>query len=187
MKRFFSITLMILCFASFANGQSAETPTAAHVSTVGFELDALPYVTGGYYGSIWYGIKQFRFRGVIAKIKPPGFLLDEGYENNEVKAYALIVDYFFKDNFEGFWGGVGLEYWDSSIEHENETVTAKYNNTIFTVGGGYVWKFYKNFYLNPWVAVHAIIAGEKDVRVGSRTYEPQVVTPEASVKIGWHF
>ena len=61
------------------------------------------------------------------------------------------------------------------------------SDTIFTIGGGYVWKFHKNFYLNPWVAGHLSIAGDKAVVVDESTYEPPLFLPEISLKLGWHF
>jgi hypothetical protein len=156
-------------------------------TTIGAELDALPYITGGYYGSIWVGHNHFRYRAVIAKTEVPGFYVEDGFTNNEVQAYAAIVDYFFKPEFKGWWIGTGLEYWDSSIQTDAKLETAKYNNTVFTLGGGYVWKFYNNFYLNPWVAGHLRIAGDKDVSVDTSTFETPLFTPEFSLKLGWHF
>jgi len=55
------------------------------------------------------------------------------------------------------------------------------------LGGGYVWEFYRNFYLNSWLATHVVIAGDDEVAVGKRTYELKLFTPEISLKLGWHF
>jgi len=182
------ITLCLVLSCTFtAVAQYSQDDSPVTRKTVGFELDALPYATGGYYGSAWYGLDRLRFRTVVAKINTPSFALEDGYEDNWINAYVLLVDYFFDKNFRGFWVGAGFEYWDNEIEHEQETVTASYDNTIFTVGGGYVWKFHGNFYLNPWIAGHFIIAGDSDVQVGSRIFNPKGFTPEGSIKIGWHF
>ncbi|WP_420399643.1 hypothetical protein [Flagellimonas sp.] len=166
-------------------GQDAEVQ--AKKTTVGFELDAVPYLFEGYYGSVWVGHDHFRYRAVITKIETPSFILEDGFTNNEMKVYAAIVDYFFKPGFEGWWIGPGLEYWDATIQTDAKLETAAYNNTIFTLGGGYVWKFHKNFYLNPWAAVHLRIAGDKEVRVDQSLYETPLLIPEISLKLGWHF
>jgi len=38
----------------------ASPPTHTSATTIGFELDALPYITGGYYGSAWFGKNRVR-------------------------------------------------------------------------------------------------------------------------------
>ncbi len=156
-------------------------------TTVGFEVDVLPYITGGYYGSAWVGHKHIRYRAIVTKVTTPEFYLKDGFINNKIQAYTLIADYFFKPNFEKWWVGAGLEYWNGKIQTDAKISTAKYNNKIFTLGGGYVWKFYKNLYLNPWAAGHLRIAGNSKVFVDSKDYKPPIFTPEISLKVGWHF
>lgn len=156
-------------------------------TTIGFELDALPYITGGYYGSIWLGHDRIRLRPVVAKTTLPSFVVQDGFDHADVRAYAIIADYFFRDNFRGFWMGAGAEYWRNSVERTLNGATASWDNTIATLGGGYVWTLAGNFYVNPWGAVHLIIAGHSDLQVGGATYSPKRLTPELSLKIGWHF
>lgn len=182
-----SILIIVVLLASTLWAQQTNSDSILTEQTFGTELDLLPYISGGYYVSAWYGIDQFRFRAILTNTTVPEFVLADGYTNNKLKVYAFIMDYFFKKNFEGFWIGTGIEYWDSQIKFETENQTAEYNNTLFTFGGGYVWKFYDNFFLNPWAAFHYIIAGDKEVKVGSTTFKPNVFTPEASIKIGWYF
>jgi hypothetical protein len=154
---------------------------------VGFEVDALPYITGGYYGSVWVGHKHIRYRAIITEITTPEFFVEEGFTNNKINSYTAIVDYYFKPDFKKWWIGAGMEYWKGSIQTDAEISTSNYENLIFTAGTGYVWKFYKNFYLNPWAALHLRVAGDKKVIVDSQEFVPPVVTPEVSLKIGWHF
>ncbi|MEO9852335.1 MAG: hypothetical protein ABJE80_13110 [Reichenbachiella sp.] len=180
---FLSILFMLQFIFSYGQVDNQSTKN----TSLGFELDALPYITGGYYGSAWVGHNHFRYRAVIANVEVPDFFVEDGFTNNEVQAYAAIIDYFFKPGFEGWWIGTGLEYWDSKIQTDAKLETAEFNNTIFTLGGGYVWKFYKNFYLNPWAAGHLRIAGDKDVIVDDSTFETSAFTPEFSLKLGWHF
>ncbi len=54
------------------------------------------------------------------------------------------------------------------------------------VGGGYIWKFWGNLYLNPWVAVHVPMNSPRIV-LGGHRYEPLPVSGEISLKVGWHF
>ena len=155
--------------------------------TIGFELDALPFITGGYYGSVWVGHNRFRYRAIVTRLNAPDFYVASGFTRNKINAYTLIADYFFKPHFEKWWVGAGIEYWDCSIQADTKIQTATYQNTIFTLGGGYVWKFYRNFYLNPWVGGHLRLAGDQNVAVDAKTYKPALLSPEASVKLGWHF
>ncbi|MFP2996853.1 hypothetical protein ABN763_13130 [Spongiivirga sp. MCCC 1A20706] len=184
MKALLFSICFILCLG-WSYGQTDNTVKSK--TTVGFELDAVPYIFKGYYGSIWVGHNHFRYRAVITKIETPDFILEDGFTNNEMNVYAVIADYFFKPDFEGWWIGPGLEYWDATIQTDAKLETAAYNNIIFTLGGGYVWKFYKNFYLNPWVAGHLRIGGDKNVIVDQSTFETKLLIPEISIKLGWHF
>lgn len=187
MRILLNILAIVLLTAPSAWGQNADSIVTSTRATVGIELDALPYMTGGYYGSLWYGVKHLRFRGVITKTIIPEFLLPGGYKNNHIKVAAFIVDFFPMERFQDWWIGGGVEFWKATIEHEGENVVSSYSNTVLTLGGGYVWKFYKNLYLNPWGACHLIVSGDKEVSVGSRTYKPAILTGEVSLKIGWHF
>ncbi|MFN8336361.1 MAG: hypothetical protein U0U09_14630 [Cyclobacteriaceae bacterium] len=153
---------------------------------IGIEIDALPYITGGYYGSLWIGHEHLRYRAIITEITTPEFFVEDGFTNNKINAYTAIVDYFFKPDFRKWWVGVGLEYWKGSIQTDARTSTSKYENVITTAGTGYVWKFYKKFYLNPWAALHVRVAGDNKVMVDSQEFNPPVITPEVSLKIGWH-
>ncbi len=155
--------------------------------TAGIEIDALPYLTGGYYGSIWIGNNHMRYRAIVTKVTTPKFILEDGFTENKIHAYTLIADYFFKPNFQKWWVGAGFEYWEGQIQTEAKLSTAKYDNIIFTSGGGYVWKFYRNFYLNPWTGVHIRVAGDKKVMLDGKEFSPALFTPEISLKIGWHF
>jgi hypothetical protein len=179
-----SWTILGLLWACLLYGQSTKIQPR---TTVGFEVDALPYITGGYYASAWIGHNHLRYRAVVSKLNAPDFYVKEGFTNNTIQAYAAIADYFFKRDFEGWWVGFGAEYWNSSIQTDAKLETAHYNNGILTAGCGYVWKFYKNFYLNPWAAGHLRIAGDSKVLVNGKEYDPPLFTPEVSLKLGWHF
>lgn len=182
MKKYFIALLMLT--TTFANAQTKENKSTL---SIGAEVDVLPYITGGYYGSVWASKKHFRYRAVITNVTTPEFMLKDGFGNNKMMVYAALVDYFFKPVPEKWWIGSGFEYWDAEIQTSQKLSKAKYNNTMFTLGGGYVWKFYKNFYLNPWAAAHVRIAGDKSVMVDGEKFEPSLFIPEASLKIGWYF
>ena len=156
--------------------------------TIGSELDLLPYVSNGYYASAWFGLanQKVRIRPVFAKSELPDFMLDEEFNRNTIKVYAAIVDYFFHANYKGAWIGSGLEYWDGEIEDQMNNTSA-YNSWVYTLGAGYVWKIWDNLYINPWIAGHLRIAGDKRVKVGDELFKPDRFTPEISIKIGYHF
>jgi hypothetical protein len=184
MKSFLPIFVSVFLMSCQSFGQPIDSLSL--YSTAGVELDALPFITGGYYGSCWYGIDHVRFRGVITQTTIPEFVVPAGFKNNRLNVAAFIVDYFPRQNLQGWWIGSGLELWNATIEHDKEQGASSYSNTIFTVGGGFVWTFYKNFYLNPWTAVHLLVAGNRHVPVGSTIYDPPLFTAEVSIKVGWY-
>ena len=70
-------------------------PRAWALSTVGFELDAFPFATGGYYASAWYGSSPFRYRAVVTETYPPDVAVGAGFNHLRLDVVALIADWFF--------------------------------------------------------------------------------------------
>ena len=179
------ITTAVLCTAAAATAE--RTPP---YFTVGAELDVFPFATGGYYGSVWAGYDGWRVRPVIARAYTPSFVVDPAFDDARVDALALIVDWFplaGGDDFRGLWVGAGGEYWKNRIRREGYDEEASWSNGVATLGGGYVLKFWHNFYFNGWAAAHVVVAGDREIPVAAAIYEQPIFTPEASLKIGWHF
>jgi hypothetical protein len=153
----------------------------------GTEIDLLPYVMNGYYASAFTAHAGWRFRGVVARSDAPSFLVSSGFDKKRNDAYALLVDRFVgkkRDRLEGFWAGAGAELWRSRIRQEGTSDFTRYNNTVLTAGGGYVWRLSNHFYVNPWSAIHVVAAGDRTINVSGKAYEQPRLTPEASVKFG---
>ena len=196
---FFRLTILsaMLCTCcSVLAGQATPVqkpesqPTAVSRWHFGSEVDVLPYVLGGYYGSFFVGRDEWRLRAVVARSEAPSFLVASGFEKKRSDAYALVADRFLgsgRHRQEGFWVGGGGEFWRSRIRLENTTDFTYYNNFSLTVGGGYVWKLTSHIYLNPWSAAHVIAGGSTDVDVSGKIYKQPRFTPEASLKVGFVF
>jgi hypothetical protein len=194
-KSRFSALAVVLTIAFSVTPLSAQTSVAtkssetdAHSSwKFGTEIDLLPYVMNGYYASAFTAHDGWRLRGVIARSDAPSFLVSSGFEKKRTDAYALLADRFIgkkKDRLEGFWAGGGVELWRSRIWQEGISDFTRYNNTVLTAGGGYVWKLSNHFYVNPWSALHVVAAGNRRIDVSGKMYEQSRLTPEASVKFG---
>ena len=114
-----------------------------------------------------------RIRFVGAHLEPPDALAfaDSGFRHPTTTAFAAIVDYTTGAHFDGFWVGSGFEIWQQSIEHDGITGAARWTSTVFTVGGGYIWRVSGNFFLDPWLAVHATL-NPQTVNVGVFEYKP---------------
>ena len=182
MKRILPILMLLLSVTSFGQKDSVYPSF-----TAGVEADVLPFITGGYYMSVWGGYKHVRYRVVLAKVISPSFLIPDNFSNNEIEAYAFLVDYFFCRDFRGWWLGTGLEQWNGQIEAQEGPATGHYTNYLYTVGGGYVWPIYRGLYLNPWAGIHLRIGGDHSAHVGNLEYTTPFFTPEVSLKVGWHF
>ncbi len=153
----------------------------------GLELDVLPYVFSGYYGSVWVKYDNIRIRPVITKINQPKFVYDKNFENLNTNVYALLIDYVFTkdEGLKDLWIGSGFEYWHNEITEKNSKLTKEFNNVYFTLGSGYFIYLTDNLYLNPWCAVHAKIAGNKEISFVNNNFKSGMVVPEASLKIGY--
>ena len=182
-------TRALIGLMTVTGGLRAQDTSASQArrTTVGVEIDALPYILSGYYGSVWVGRHQWRARAVVSRSTLPSFVVQDGFEAHRIDVVAALVDHFFKADFRGFWVGGGAEYWQNDVRSKTSRQSASWDNVAATLGGGYVWKFYRNFYLNPWAAGHLIVGGDTKVPVGGETFEPSRLTGEVSLKVGWHF
>ena len=161
--------------------------------TVGMAIDLLPPImsasTGhlGYSGQLWYGYKKFRVRGIIAGFQMPDKLMgNDDFKDLKVTATAVIFDCFKNYNFKGWWLGGGFELWNNSIIAKTDARNYSFTDCVATAGSGYIFKVYKNFYVEPWGAVHCVLNGEK-ITVGAAEYKTKRFQGEVSLKIGWHF
>lgn len=160
--------------------------------TVGIAIDLLPPVmsatTGhfGYSAQLWYGYKKFRVRGVVAGFQMPDKLMgNDDFQDLRTTAVALIFDYFRKNNFKGWWFGAGAEMWKNTITSKMDNNNYHFTNYVATAGTGYIFKVYKNFYIEPWGAVHYVLNNET-VTVEGTMYQTKKFQWEVSLKIGWH-
>ena len=187
-----AVILTIVFSLTPMSAQTAAAPKGSETAVspawkFGTEIDLLPYVMNGYYASAFTAHDAWRLRGVIARSDAPSFLVSSGFDKKRTDAYAFLVDRFIgkkSHRLEGFWAGGGAELWRSRIRQEGTSDFTHYNNTVLTAGGGYVWKLSNHFYVNPWSAVHIVVAGDRMIDVSGKTYEQSRLTPEASVKFG---
>jgi hypothetical protein len=161
--------------------------------TVGIAIDLLPPImsatTGhfGYSAQLWYGYNKFRVRGVIAGFYMPDKLMgNDDFKDLRTTATALIVDFFKNYNFRGWWIGGGFEMWNNTITSKIDNNDYYFNNFVATAGTGYIIKVYKNFYVEPWGAIHYVLNNET-ISVSDTEYKTKKFQGEVSLKIGWHF
>ena len=159
---------------------------------LGFNVDFLPVVMSaaskefGMAGQVWVGIDHLRLRMVGARTFMPKFMLSEGFEKQDTTVLAFLVDYCFGDHFDSWWIGTGFELWFNEISHEGTRDTAAWTSGVWTLGGGYIWRFWRNVFLDPWIAMHVPL-NNKEVTIGEWSYTPWPVSAEISLKIGVFF
>lgn len=151
------------------------------------ELDLLPVATGGWYTSLSAGRGVWRGRVVLSEVNVPDAFAPNGWNEANIRAQALLVDRFFRPGFRGPWVGAGLERWDESLEREHSNERVRLQSLQATLGAGWVFELGRGFTVNPWLAVHQRIAGDREASVGQATCRPRELQAEASLKIGYTF
>jgi len=171
----------------------SQTDSLKIKQTIGVSIDLLPPIMSatngnfGYSAQLWYGYKKIRVRGVIAGFTMPDKLMgNDDFQDLNTIATALIFDYFLKNNFKGWWFGAGTEMWNNNITSKTDTWDYTFNDYVATAGSGYIFKVYKNFYVEPWGALHYVMNDEK-VTVSATEYKTKKFQGEVSLKVGWHF
>lgn len=189
MKKIFLSAILLLTINVFTMAQYENQNECDSNLSIGTELDILPYLTGGYYGSLIFGYNNFRLRPIYSKANQPYFILPNGFDKNEMDVYAALFDYFFNDenNLKGWWIGAGVEFWKNNVRNESDKTEKTFNTQVLTIGGGYTWFITDNIFLNPWCAGHFTVAGDTDVKVGNKNYKSRFFLPEVSLKVGVNF
>jgi hypothetical protein len=184
-------TLCLLLVGVSARADTEAPGAKPRAMALGFQLDLFPTVISaingelGYAPQVWLGIDHARLRVIGAHLEPPDALAfaDAGFENPTTTVFVVSIDYTFGGHFDGWWLGGGFEVWQRTIEHVGVEGKAAWSSTIATFGGGYIWRFAGNFFLDPWLGVHATLNPES-VQAGPYEYAPPAVVANASVKIG---
>ena len=179
----------VLGMPGYCTAQMPE-PTSPGAWRFGTEVDVLPYAMKGYYASAFAGRDATRLRMVIARSDMPSFMVKDGFKDKRSEAYALLVDRFFgarRKEMQGMWVGGGGEYWRTSIRTDASPALAHYDNTMLTLGGGYVFRLSRHVYVNPWSAGHLVVGGNRNIAVSGETYVQPRFTTEASIKVGFVF
>jgi len=170
----------ILLIVTDVHGQQTSQPVS-----FGVELDVLPYATGGYFGAAWVARGPYRLRGLHARVHMPEFVVEDGFTNNNIDAFALLVDRFPESN--GLWFGGGMVYWRGDIQSDARIETTDYDSYLLNGGMGYVYYLTRHLYASPWAGLSIRMGGDADVVVDGQKFEPPRLNPEASLKFGWAF
>ena len=164
---------------------SAQTP--AKGLTWSTEVDLLPLATGGWYAALAAGRDSWRIRAVAAEVHVPDAFSPEGWDSARTRAQAILADRFFRPGFSGPWVGAGCERWDESLKLENHAERVHLESLQATLGAGWVFEPGRGFTLNPWMAVHQRVAGDREASIGQAVCRPSSLQAEASLKIGYTF
>jgi len=169
------------------NTDSVKNNPTSKEWNFGVELDVLPYATGGYFGAGWAGKDKWRVRGLYADVNRPDFVTKDGFTDHHVKAYALVLDRFLKDNWKGWWIGGGPVLWKSDIQSDSSNATKSFDNFLLNGSLGYNFTIYKNIYISPWAGLSLKVAGDDEFTLDNKEYNLPWLNPEASVKFGIYF
>jgi len=156
---------------------------------VGLTIDLLPTVMSAFAGElgggaqIWYGHRHLKARLVGAHIAFVDAFAGDGFHDKRTDVGALIVDYVTGDHFDGWWVGAGAEYWANSAASDAGGARGDWSNVVATAGGGYIWRVWGNFFVEPWGAGHVLLTGVDETVAGAR-HEDQRITGEVSLKLG---
>ena len=187
-RRSHIILIFILsCLPLVTHAQKGYRHYSETYYAVGAEVNPFPFITGGYYGSLWWGIEHIRLRGTAAYTTVPGFLITDGFEQNKIRSYSLLGDYFFNEAFKGLWTGGGFGYWRGSVINSDDKVKGNYTNYVLTLDVGYLLKVWRNFYVSPSGMIHMVVAGEKVVELGNATFNSPTISPAIAITIGYHY
>jgi hypothetical protein len=117
---------------------------------------------------------------------PDKLMGNDDFEDLHTTVTAVILDYFLKNNFIGWWFGTGVESWNNTITSKMNNQDYNFKDYVASAGSGFIIKVHQNFYVEPWGALHYVLNNE-NVTVEDTEYKTKKFQGEVSLKIGWHF
>jgi len=56
----------------------AQAKKVSSKTVIGFDVHALPYITGGCYGFTWVGYNHWQYRAIVTHVRTPQFISADG-------------------------------------------------------------------------------------------------------------
>lgn len=180
LRKFGPVVLVCVLWAPpLVQGQGREVHAAV-------ELDALPYLTGGAFAGLTVGTGRFQARSLVARVHVPKPLVPDGFSANRITAFALLGDRFLGVDRRGWWVGGGPVLWRGLITSDAGS-EAVYDSYLLNGSVGYRHFLRDHIYLSPWAGISLRVGGDSAIEVPGARYDPPLLNPEASVKVGWVF
>jgi len=177
---------LVVVFAALA-GTTQHRDASARQFTAGIETDALPLATGGFLAAIWAGTPRIRARALAARVNMPDLARPDAFDRQEIDATALLLDVHPLGAASPWWVAGGLVRWDGRIRDASTGNSENYDVWLLNGSLGWHRDVWRRLYVRPWAGLSLRAAGDRDVRVGDSTYDPRLLNPELSVKMGWRF
>lgn len=176
---------------TYKNKPSYTKKYSTFRTTVGIEWGIVSHFRNGNYTSIWLGGSDneigVRFRGLYAQKDIPQVFYRDGFGDGRVNdAYGLFLD-FSQGNFSGLWGGIGINYLEMVVGHEEESEKTDYELVSLAFSLGAMGKLISNLYINLWIDLHLFIIGDKEFKVGNHPFVHDDGGIDFSIALGWHF
>lgn len=171
----------------------STTRQRTHRMALGVNIDPFPTVLSaidrefGLSVQPWFSVNNIRIRLDIAHFRVPDDCVATRYfHRNDVNTFALSFEYTFGKNFDGFLIGAGFGIWQDSVKHRYFNESATSIRPFISVEGGYIWKFHKNLYIEPCLALDIMLTREK-LSVYWCGFSPLPVAGEITLKFGMYF
>lgn len=173
-----------------APGSEQKTETPPRQLALGANLDFFPTILSAVDSEFglaiqpWFGVNHFKIRIDIAHMRIPNDIVATKYfSKNNVNTFALVLQYCFGKNFDGFAIGGGIGVWNNMVS--NKLFNKKGSSIVpyLTIEGGYIWRFYSNIYMEPCLAVDVMLTTHR-INVYGYGFKPLPAAGEITLKFG---
>ena len=168
----------------------SSAPHRTHRMALGVTIDPFPTVLSavdrvfGLCVQPWFSVDNFKIRLDIARFRIPDDCVATRYfHRNNVNAFSLVFEYAFGANADGFLVGAGIGMWQDSVGHRYFNQSATAVRPFLLIEGGYIWKFHKNLYIEPCLALDVMLTRPK-LSVYRFGYTPLPLAGEITLKFG---
>lgn len=177
-----------------SKGQAADATPAAPLAEkppaspfhLDLETDPTAFIFSGYSLHAGLGYRRLRLDLGVYAMDVPGFAEpDDGFESSFRGVGAKLQFFLFHEQKGGF---VGIDGGANQLHVKDADTAATASQLQVSLGVNLGWRFALplGFYATPWLGV-SYSFNARELAVGSRSYEPTVVTFFPAVHLGYRF
>lgn len=169
-------------------GRASEPIRTSRTVRGGVNVNLVPVLLGGVGLSGWVGANSFRANVEYFTLNTPEALVRGDFTDGRTEnAFRVEGHYFPSEELSGFYLGGGIIWSKNSVALENSSIRSEWESAGLGFSAGYQFYVIDNIHFDARASLDITPYQEEEIEVGSRIFEPDVVSPYGVLGVGVNF